>query len=613
MSPRADLKLAADEAELRFGPRGELRETFGESGRVHIDRWLPFLVLHCTGDPEHSIGRRVAVNSPAYLIWSPLDQAEAEGALEVVLARLRQELGPVLLIELRDAPVEPKKEDSPQLPSFDLRIGASGSRPAQAAAEALAKAAGEISVDLRRPEVRIEAAESPLLNESGDNDRLAIVIPQIHRSPGGRLYPQLTHDYAAALIDSLLRAAASFMGASSKRAQPHFRSLGRSAFLAAALHADKKLDAIARSYDFLLSISPINTAEAKAQFVSANEQRAPDFRYRPLTVDPDRVKRNLYAIDLSVLEDLLLEGMLCDKRREIDMQLTMLATRNTSGFRPASMLLYGTVTPDLLKEAHAVLAGVKPRPPAPKIHDADAVAAAARELVGSYRSVDPRFEARVEIRDDVSGLLVSGGRLMIASDSAIAANRLDALLSHEVSVHLLTYFNGATQGLTIFRTGLAHYEGVQEGLGVFAEWAVGGLTPARLRLLAGRVVAVDAMIDGAGFVEVYRLLRREFGFAKGSAFDIAARVFRSGGLAKDAIYLKGFLEVIGRVATGASLDAFWLGKIAPDHLNAVDELLLRGLLHAPVFVPEFLGREDAQLRIERLRTGVSFYRLMDQE
>jgi hypothetical protein len=54
-----------------------------------------------------------------------------------------------------------------------------------------------------------------------------------------------------------------------------------------------------------------------------------------------------------------------------------------------------------------------------------------------------------------------------------------------VSVHLLTYFNGATQGLRIFRTGLAHYEGIQEGLGVFAEWAVGGLTPARLRLLAG--------------------------------------------------------------------------------------------------------------------------------
>src|SRR5699024_6012432 len=140
-------------------------------------------------------------------------------------------------------------------------------------------------------------------------------------------------------------------------------------------------------------------------------------------------------------------------------------------------------------------------------------------------------------------------------------------LSHEVSVHLLTYFNGATQGLTIFRTGLAHYEGIQEGLGVFAEWAVGGLTPARLRLLAGRVVAVDAMTRGADFVDVYRLLRNQLGFERYSAFDITARVFRSGGLAKDAIYLEGFLAVIDRVASGASLDPFWLGKIAPQHVD----------------------------------------------
>ena len=99
-----------------------------------------------------------------------------------------------------------------------------------------------------------------------------------------------------------------------------------------------------------------------------------------------------------------------------------------------------------------------------------------------------------------------GDKLMIASTTAMLRSRVDALLSHEISVHLLTHFNGAAQGLTVFRTGLANYEGVQEGLGVFAEWAVGGLSAARMRLLAGRVVAVDAMLDGAEFVDVYRRL-----------------------------------------------------------------------------------------------------------
>ncbi len=160
-------------------------------------------------------------------------------------------------------------------------------------------------------------------------------------------------------------------------------------------------------------------------------------------------------------------------------------------------------------------------------------------------------------------------------------SRLDALLSHEVSVHLLTHFNGAAQGLTVFRTGLAHYEGVQEGLGVFAEWAVGGLSGTRMRLLAGRVLAVDAMLDGAEFVDVYRMLADEYGLPRKPAFDVTARVFRSGGFAKDLIYLQGFRNVIELVSAGTSLTPFWIGKIATGHVEAIEELLQRGLVRRP--------------------------------
>jgi uncharacterized protein (TIGR02421 family) len=191
--------------------------------------------------------------------------------------------------------------------------------------------------------------------------------------------------------------------------------------------------------------------------------------------------------------------------------------------------------------------------------------------------------------------------------------RVDALLSHEVSVHLLTHFNGAAQGLTVFRTGLANYEGLQEGLGVFAEWAVGGLSAARLRLLAGRVVAVDAMLDGAEFIDVYRGLVDQHGLGRKAAFDVAARVFRSGGFAKDLIYLKGFQDVMRLVGAGASLDPFWIGKIARDHVGAIEELIQRKLVQPPLFKPEFLQREDVERRIARLLGGSSFARMLDVE
>nr|MBA3578260.1 DUF1704 domain-containing protein [Sphingomonas sp.] len=420
MNGRPNLRLAGEEGELRFGPRGQVRETFAESGRVHMDRWLPFIVLHRSPSPDESIARRVALNSPAYLIWSPCEDAEAESALDLLLPRLAGELGPVLLVELHDATIQPQPEHSPRLPTFDFSIAAAGSKSAQAALEALSKSLAGISVDLREPEISIDGSGEPLLAGSEGTDRLSLTIPPIHRTPDGGIYPQLAHELAAGLSDSLLCSAAAFMGASLPGSAPHFRSLGRSAFLTAALHADKKLDLLARSFDFLLSISPINSAEAKAQFIEQGEQRAPKFRYRPLTVDPDAVKRDLYAIDLSILEDLLLEGLLCDKRREIDIQMTMLAARNTNAFRPASLLLYGTIEPQLLDQAHSILSSVKPGRSAPRSVDARSIAAKATRLVEHYSSVDPRFQAKVEVRDDVSGLLVSGDRLMISSDSAIA-------------------------------------------------------------------------------------------------------------------------------------------------------------------------------------------------
>ena len=67
----------ATASKLEFGEQGELRQAVGDSGRVHLDRWLPYLVLHRSQTDGPSLARRIAVNSPAYLIWSPDDDAAA--------------------------------------------------------------------------------------------------------------------------------------------------------------------------------------------------------------------------------------------------------------------------------------------------------------------------------------------------------------------------------------------------------------------------------------------------------------------------------------------------------------------------------------------------------
>jgi len=605
----AEACTASRRFAAEFSDQGALRQRVGKSGRVHLDRWLPFLVLRRTSDPRTSLAHKVAVDSPAYLVWAPDDDALALAALEAVVDRLVERKGRLLVVILEDQPPAQLDRHSSELAPFVAQLAAAGDGQLAKAVTALEKALRSLEVDLRRCEIDRGSFDSPLpaafdalLGSKAGVSQVALHLPQIHRRHDGGFFPGLSHELAVAAGDALLRAACAFIDDGKSTLPRHYRALGRSAYLAAALKADRKLGQIARSFDFLLSISPIDTAAALAGFLADKGEKLPRFHYRPLTVDPDVAKRDLYAVDLSSLEDPLLERLLSEKRREIDAQLTMLATRNTSAFRPASMFLYGAVDPLLLADAATILSSTAQDPPRGEIVDAPQIATAARALIDQYRALDASFEAEVQVRDDVAGLLVSGARLMIGSDSLMPARRLEALLAHEVSVHLLTYFNGARQGLTIFRTGLAGYEGVQEGLGVFAEWASGGLTRTRLRLLAGRVVAVDAMLHGADFIAVWRTLRGDHGFTSRGAFSIAARVFRSGGLAKDAIYLQGFRAVIDLVRAGASLDPFWLGKIAPGHVPAIEELLNRGLVAPPRFIPLFLADDAARERIARLRS-----------
>jgi uncharacterized protein (TIGR02421 family) len=622
MSARLSLVGKAPPFEAIFGPTGALRQEFGTHGRVHIDRALPFIVLH-RAEPERgeSVARRVALTSPAYAVWQgPVDDEAALAALEVVIAEQRRRFGAFLAIMVDDLPRPAAvAEDAPELPAFRAAIGSSPSPLAEAAARALGAAMAKIEIDLRLCEVAIGAeADAPagiaaLIARQPDCALVSIALPRIHEAPGGKgIYPQLIHDLAVGAFDAMLRAACTFMTEAGLAPPRHYRALGRSAFVEAAKKIDARLDRICRSFDFLLSVSPINTNQAFEQFRADKWAKPPDFRYRPLTVDPAEAKNALYRMDLKTVEDPVLETLFSEKRQEVDHQLNMLEARNTPRFRFASLMLYEPVDSALRETAAQLLAADLACPPEPGgTADCHAVADAAQTMVERYAARDPAFDVEVELRDDLAaGMMVSGRSLYVSTATAMPAHRVVPLLHHEVGVHLLTYINGAKQGLGIFKRGLAGYEGVQEGLGVFAEWVVGGLTRARLRLLAARVVAVDAMIDGGSFIDVFRLLRGAHGFSPRTAFLIAARVFRGGGFAKDAIYLRGFKAVLDMLAAGQPLDPFWYGKIDIRHLGIVGELAERGILHAPALVPEFLAAPDVTARIAAFRNHPSYSSLL---
>ncbi|MBB6468754.1 flavohemoglobin expression-modulating QEGLA motif protein [Aminobacter carboxidus] len=604
--------LATIEADLdALVVRGKpIRHDFAEGGRLHIDRPLPFLWVYV--GPDHTAAFQAASANASYLIAT--DIGLAGEICQLVAMRMRRCCGAFLVVDMGELAEDRfLSDDAPFLPPFEIALASGETTEEKAALNRFAAAASGREAKYRTPRVGdLDLVASPrqhLPDALVDVAWLTVRFAPVYRIPGSeRIYPALRDLIVANMVDSALQAVSAFLKASKLETPKTHRSLGRRVFIDTVARADRAIDKVASAFDFLLAVTPINAEPAWQEFKAGGFERTPKLLYRPLEFEISTEKRNLYSVSLEHLEDPLLAGLLSEKQLELDLQLSMLAARETPRFKELGRALYGGVETTLAALARSILEHIASEAPPKQDRSlsAEAIASAAREMIAGYRMASPDFDASVEIRSDLpAGLLVSRNRLFISRDTTLPPERLAALLSHEIGVHLLTYFNGNMQGLSILRSGLAGYEGMQEGLAVLAEYLVGGMTAARLRLIAARVIACQGMLDGAMFGETFRILNQDYGLDRRSAFNVVLRVFRGGGFAKDAIYLRGVIEVLDHLKDGGSLTPFWIGKISATHFGAIQELSARGLLQAPRLEPAFLSSDTARPRLKKAMAGMN--------
>ena len=380
---------------------------------------------------------------------------------------------------------------------------------------------------------------------------------------------------------------------------------------------DRGLADLALQADPLLAVTPVDIDAAWEQFQADCFERAPQFHYRPLNVDPDRVRRTLHGLPIEAVEDPTLAGLFREKCHEIDAQLDLLARRDTPAFLPASLALYGRPDGPLVELARRVVTAVAaaqpdgPARPRGPVVDAVAFAAEARAEIRGFGDLAPETVPDVEIREDVTGLLVDHGRLLVAAGLRVDSARVDALVQHEVGTHVLTWVNGGRQPLEMLRVGLPHYDETQEALAVVAEFAVGGLTAGRLATLAGRVLAAASLVEGATFVETFRALRAETAFGPERAFEVTARTHRAGGLTKDLVYLRGLRRLLSHLGEGGAMDDLLVGKVSFDYLPVVEDLRSRGVLGPPRLRPRWLDWPGGDAPVRALRAGLEVEDLID--
>lgn len=632
------LKTSLSEGEfVRSGLDGD--------GRLHIDRPLPFLVTWVRPEQAPDASMRRLVESYASYLEITKYAEETRELIDLIGRSAAERFGSFLRIDLWEAPPAPHSAAQPHVlePTFylsanapealapvlerletdlnDLTIHGRHGRtlvgtPVEIAREFGADAAPPVAPDLHAippttdddatgaSDQHAQAGEIPA-RPTPLMPVIRIGIAPIYRSSvTGRPFPQVLQELQRKLTPILRQAIFEFAKAETTLTLHHPHQLGRRVMVKAAREIDERLAEVERSFDFLLLSTPVNVRRAWEEFRKRRHRKLPLFWYRPVPFDPEVIKRGLYDLPIEKVEDPTLASLFREKQEEIDRKVTMLRDRGTIQYLYGSLQVYGGVDHSLYKLALELLDRIEPESEeerGPHI-DGETMLSRARAEFAAYPTV--ALKPEVHLRPDLTNLMVSKSALLIPQRLSLPERRVDALLQHEVGVHLVTWFNGGIQPLGQLQHGLAGYEDFQEGLAVTMEYLAGGLDRARLRLLAARVLAVRCLLQGATFVDTFERLVDEYAFEPYEAFHLTTRVWRGGGLTKDAIYLRGLVQVLNLLAQGQDIEPLFVGKIAASHVPVMEELRLRGMLKPQPLVPRVLERPSAQRRLERLRRGL---------
>ena len=599
-----------------------LRRQLPPWGRVHIDRQLPFVVVYRRpGDREDPDTDRLVVGEASYVLASG-DRDSHSGVvslIEGIAKTLSESFGAFLIIELWSAAAPAvSPEASPWLPRFRIirpkRSSIASTVEVLDRVLGTVKVKGEFAVVDVVSETAVRPPGLPPLMSAQRGEELGCQLLGIEVQPvfrdlaTGERFPLVRRALHKGLSRALKRGVYDFTRHRTSHRPPHYQALGRHSVVKAVWDVDEKLAAVSNSFDFLLQVTPTNTDGAWSEFRRRRFERAPEFSSRPLKLDPALAKRKLFQIPIERIEDPTLAQLFRDQQVELDRRLTLLGDRGTPQFLYGSLQLFGGVEEPLLGLAREVLDRVPSRSRDESTRgaaDAEAFAARASAEIEFYRRLHPGVRGKVEVRSDFTGLMVSRGNLLVGAQTRVPRSRVEALVAHEIGTHIVTYVNGRAQPLRQLYVGLPGYDELQEGIAVLSEYLVGGFSRPRLRLLAARVLAVHRMVEGADFVEVFRELDRAHDFAQRTAFTIAMRVFRGGGLTKDAVYLRGLVGLLRYLREGGALEPLLVGKLGAEHIPIIEELQWRKVLVPPPLRPRYLEDAGAAERLASIRNGVT--------
>ncbi|MEZ4741559.1 MAG: flavohemoglobin expression-modulating QEGLA motif protein [Bdellovibrionota bacterium] len=352
---------------------------------------------------------------------------------------------------------------------------------------------------------------------------------------------------------------------------------------------DSKIFNHMKNFDVLSFVSPINVEYEKKVFFSNKYTKNPKFKYMPLHIDSASLKRGLYALPVKQINDVTLDNLYSKIIDSYCDQIDLLSCREDIRFLYSSLKYFGAPSEEDIAIAKFLL-----KSPPLEVHsdereivDEKYVHDKCTEMMGYFG-----FSGKItRSKNLVANAVFHSGRniLKLKAGLKVSAQYANALAHHEIGIHMLTTENSRLQPLKIMTLGLPIDTKTQEGLAILSEYLSGNISLARLKDLSLRVMAVNHMIKHRNFVDTFHYLVDSYHISTDKAYYLTCRVYRGGGFTKDYLYLRGFKEIFNLYLTERNkLDNLFIGKTSLEFLPMLDELVSRGILKQPHYIPKAL-------------------------
>jgi uncharacterized protein (TIGR02421 family) len=356
----------------------------------------------------------------------------------------------------------------------------------------------------------------------------------------------------------------------------------------------------------------------KKEFFDSKAQKMPSidvsyYRERPLPFDVTEKIEEFRAILRDAQNQLgqysAITRLIKRQCDEYIRAVQMLAARGTPGFSELSLELYGSPNDVFyaggprLSELGALLFDVLTTLDVELKTEADEKCYTPEQAqVILQKSLSSFFhkhsdKVTVMVSDGmVADASAGADKIKLSKQTMFSARELKYLEVHEGWVHVGTTLNGASQPHCFFLSkGSPSCSVIQEGLAVFTEVISFSSNPARMKKITNRVIALDKVMHGANFIDIYRYFL-ECSLNEDESYNNTARIFRGstaqgGPFTKDLSYAKGFALTYNFIRFAISqhrVDAIpllFLGKLVLDDLPLLSELTKDGLLTPPEYLP----------------------------